>query len=58
MPTDVWQSIERRRTAKKKAAADLLASLFLIPLVVCLLSILLCVESRAFENVLIMLGTN
>jgi hypothetical protein len=57
MPTDVWLSIEQRRAAKKKEAADLQASLLLIPLMVGLISILLSVESRAFACALVALGT-
>jgi hypothetical protein len=57
MPTDVLLSIEERRVAKKKEAADLRAYLFLIPVIACLFSILLCVESYAFQGALIMLGT-
>ncbi len=56
MPTDVLLSIEERRLAKKKEAADLRAYLFLIPLIGCLFSILLSMECQAYECALIMLG--
>jgi hypothetical protein len=49
MPTDIFVSLQRRRLARQKEAADLRAYLFLIPLIACLLSIVLCLESRAFE---------
>jgi hypothetical protein len=49
MPTDVLVALEERRLAKKKEAADLRAFLLLIPMIACLLSIILSVESRAFE---------
>jgi hypothetical protein len=57
MPTDVLLSIEERRLARLKEAADLRAYLFLIPLAVCLLSIILSVESHAFECALIHMGS-
>jgi hypothetical protein len=53
MPTDVILSVEAKRLAGLKEAADLRAYLFLIPLAICLLSIILSVESRAFECALV-----
>ncbi len=51
MPTDIFLSIEERRLAREKEAADLGAYLFLIPLIACLVSIALSVEFPAFANV-------
>jgi hypothetical protein len=53
MPTEISLSIEQRIAAEKRKAADLLAILVLVPTIMCLSSILLAVESRAFECALI-----
>jgi hypothetical protein len=58
MPTDILLSIEERRVAKKKEAADLRAYLLLVPLIICLVSILLGTESHAYACALTMLGLN
>ena len=52
MPTDVLLAIEQRVAVEKREAADLLAILLLVPLVACLFSILLSVQSQAFESAL------
>ncbi len=57
MPTDISLSIEERRLARKKEAADLRAYLLLIPLIACLLSIALSMESRAFECAVVSMET-
>jgi hypothetical protein len=56
--TNVLLSIEERRAAESKQAAYLQAMLLLIPLAACLFSMLLCVESHAFECAIIAPGTN
>ena len=57
MPTDILYSIEQRRLNRKKEAADLRTYLFLIPLIACLVSIFLCIESPAFESDVVFMGT-
>ena len=57
MPTDILLSISERRAAERKNAADLRAFLLLIPLIICLLSIALSVESHAVECAIVELGT-
>jgi hypothetical protein len=56
VPTDVLLSIRERRAAERRTAANLRAILLLIPLIACLISITLSVESRAFEFAIIELG--
>jgi hypothetical protein len=56
MPTDILLSIEQKRLARKKEAADLRAMLLLVPLIMCLFSIVLAVESHAFECTLVAFG--
>ena len=57
MPTNISASIDERRAENRRNAADLRAYLFLIPVIACLLSILLSMESRAFEAEIVFLGT-
>jgi hypothetical protein len=57
MPTDILLSIEQRRLARKKEAADLTAYLLLIPLIVCLVSIALSVNSHAFACAIVHLAS-
>ncbi len=56
MPTDVLLPFQRRRAEKKREAADLQAILLLIPLIACLVSVLLSVQSLAFESAIVTLG--
>jgi hypothetical protein len=56
VPTDVLLAFTRRRREKNREAADLQAILLLIPMVACLYSILLSVESLAFESAMVTLG--
>jgi hypothetical protein len=57
MPMDLLLSIEQRRRRDKKEAADLRAYLVLVPLIACLFSVLLSMESHAFECAFVQLGT-
>ena len=57
MPTDILLSVEQRRIAERKNSADLRVILLLLPLIACLLSIILSVESAAFEGALVTMGT-
>lgn len=56
MPTDVLVALRERRAVERRKAADLMAILLLIPLIACLISIALSVESRAFEFAIVELG--
>ena len=58
MPTDVLLSIEQKIAAEKKNAANLFAMLFLVPVIACLGSILLSLNSQAFAAVVLALGMN
>ncbi len=49
MPTDVLLALERRRTAERDERHYIRMSVILIPVVCCILSILLSIESRAYE---------
>ena len=53
MPTDVALSNDKRRLAGEREQANLMAALFLIPLIVCLGSILLSIESPQFADALV-----
>ena len=53
MPTDILFSVAERSAREKKDAADLRAALVLVPVIACLFSIALSIESRAFECALI-----
>ena len=48
--------VEQRRRRDKKEAADLRAYLVLVPLIACLFSVLLSMESHAFECAFVQLG--
>lgn len=51
MPTDAALALENRMAATKANATDVPTSILLIPVALCLLSILLAVESPAFAAV-------
>jgi hypothetical protein len=57
MPTDILVSVAERRIREKRDAADLIAIVFLIPMIACLLSCALSFECRAFEYALVEMGT-
>ncbi len=56
MPTDVLFALERRRRAERGERHRIRMSVLLIPVVCCILSILLSVESRAYEAAVIETG--
>lgn len=45
MPTDLLQASKTRRRAQERETANLVAVLLLLPLIACLVSILLSIES-------------
>lgn len=53
MPTDVALSNYERRLARERELANLIAALLLIPLIACLGSILLSIESPQFADALV-----
>jgi hypothetical protein len=58
MPTEISLAIENRRLAKKKETADLRAYLLLVPIIACLISIILALESPAYASALTASGLN
>ncbi len=56
MPTDILLAIERKRVLQREAAHTRRAGVLLIPLLMCLLSILLAIESHGFEIAVIETG--
>jgi hypothetical protein len=49
-------SLEQRRAIQRKDAADLRAFLLLIPLIACLFSIVLSIESSTFARTIVEMG--
>ena len=56
MPTDAALALENGIIAEKPNAVDLRTAILLIPVALCLLSILLAVESSAFAAAIAMMG--
>ncbi len=56
MPTNILAAIERRRVAERQEVQHL-RTLALIPIVVCLFSILLSFKSQVFETAIIEIET-
>jgi hypothetical protein len=57
MPTDVTVSNDKQRSAMDREAANLVATLLLIPLIACLGSILLSIVSAEFADTMVAANT-
>jgi hypothetical protein len=57
MPTDVTVSNDKQRSAMDREAANLVATLLLIPLIACLGSILLSIVSAEFADTMVAAAT-
>jgi hypothetical protein len=58
MPIEAAVALQNGIAAKKAAAVDLRSAIFLIPLAMCLLSIILAIKSPAFAAAVAMIGAD
>ena len=57
MPTDIVLSNDKRRSVQERDVANLIAALLLVPLIACLGSILLSIESPQFSAAIVVMAS-